>query len=66
MDELPEPQRRVILLRDFDGLPWGEVARVLGKNTDSAARELHRRALLQLAQRLAARGRGPAAAPDGG
>ncbi|MFY9344970.1 MAG: sigma-70 family RNA polymerase sigma factor [Planctomycetota bacterium] len=60
LHELPEHYRRVIVLRDFDGLEWLEIARELGKNSDSAARELHRRAVLELAQRLARRGLGPA------
>ena len=60
LDELPEHYRRVIVLRDYDGLEWLEVARVMGKNTDSAVRELHRRAVLELAAKLSRRGLGPA------
>jgi RNA polymerase sigma-70 factor (ECF subfamily) len=59
--ELPEHYRRVIGLRDYDGLEWIEIARVMQKNSDSAVRELHRRARLELAQRLALRGYGPGA-----
>jgi len=62
LDELPEHYRTVIVLRDYDGLEWYEVAEKLGKNTDSAARQLHRRALLELAQRLSQRGIGPGSA----
>ncbi len=59
LEELPEHYRRVIVLRDYDGLEWLEIARLMGKNGDSAVRELHRRALLELAHRLARRGLGP-------
>jgi RNA polymerase sigma-70 factor (ECF subfamily) len=60
LDELPEHYRRVIVLRDYDGLEWLEIARVMNKNTDSAVRELHRRAVLELAAKLSRRGLGPA------
>jgi RNA polymerase sigma-70 factor (ECF subfamily) len=59
LDDLPEHYRMVLVLRDYDGLEWVEVAARLGKNTDSAARELHRRALLELTRRLHRRGIGP-------
>jgi RNA polymerase sigma-70 factor (ECF subfamily) len=59
LDLLPEEYRRVIVLREYDGLEWREVADALGKNTDSAARELHRRALLELSRHLRRRGIGP-------
>ena len=58
LEELPEHYRRVIVLRDYDGLEWTEIARDMQKNSDSAVRELHRRALLELAHRLARRGFG--------
>lgn len=61
LEELPAHYRRVIVLRDYDGLEWLEIARLMQKNSDSAVRELHRRALLELAHRLAQRGIGPAA-----
>ena len=59
LDELPEHYRAVIVLRDFDGLEWNEVAEQLGKNTDSAARELHKRALQDMTKLLQRRGIGP-------
>lgn len=59
LDELPEHFRAVIVLRDYDGLEWVEVAERLGKPTDSAARQMHRRALLELAALLSRRGVGP-------
>ncbi len=61
LDELPDHYRRVIVLRDYDGLEWLEIARVMEKNTDSAVRELYRRALQELSHRLQQRGLGPAA-----
>ena len=48
VDELPEDQREVILLRDFAGGDWPFVAKELGRPTPSAARELHRRARIRL------------------
>ncbi|MEO6596123.1 MAG: sigma-70 family RNA polymerase sigma factor [Planctomycetota bacterium] len=59
LDQLPGHYRRVIVLRDYDGLEWSEVAEILAKNTESAAREQHRRALLELAKLLQKRGIGP-------
>jgi RNA polymerase sigma-70 factor (ECF subfamily) len=59
MDELPEHYREVILLRDYDGMEWKDIAKKLGKNTDSAARELHSRAMLALTRLLQQRGAGP-------
>ncbi len=56
LDQLPEHYRTVIVLRSFDGLEWTEVAARMGKNTDSAARELHKRALLELTRLLHRRG----------
>src|SRR5262245_9728162 len=57
---LPEHYRRVIVLRDYEDLEWIEIARVMQKNSDSAVREMHRRARLELAHQLARRGYGPA------
>jgi RNA polymerase sigma-70 factor, ECF subfamily len=59
LEQLAEHHRMVIVLRDYDGLEWNEIAEKLKKNTDSAARELHRRALLELAKLLRRRGIGP-------
>jgi RNA polymerase sigma-70 factor (ECF subfamily) len=56
LDQLPAHYREVILLRDFDGLEWREVAERMGRNTDSAARELHTRALLEVAKSMRRRG----------
>ena len=59
LEQLAEHHRKVIVLRDYDGLEWNEVAEKMGTNTDSAARELHRRAMLELAKLLRRRGMGP-------
>jgi RNA polymerase sigma-70 factor (subfamily 1) len=59
LELLPEHYRTVIVLRDYDGLEWNDVAEKMEKNTDSAARELHRRAQLELAKLLRRRGIGP-------
>ncbi len=59
VDELPEQFRRVIVLRDYEGLEWQEIRKVLGKNSESAARDLHQRALLELTLLLRRRGIGP-------
>lgn len=59
LEQMAEHHRRVIVLRDYDGLEWNEVAAKMQKNTDSAVRELHRRAMLELAKLLRRRGMGP-------
>ena len=59
IDELPRHYRLVIALRDYEGLEWRAVAAELGKNTESAARDQHQRALIELSRLLRARGVGP-------
>jgi RNA polymerase sigma-70 factor (ECF subfamily) len=59
LEQMAEHHRMVIVLRDYDGLEWNEVAEKMQKNTDSAVRELHRRAMLELAKLLRRRGMGP-------
>ena len=49
LELLPEDYREVILLRDFAGAPWEEVAQALGKPSAGAARMLHARAMAELA-----------------
>lgn len=56
LEQLPEHYRMIIVLRDYDGLEWREIAAILQKNTESAAREQHSRALLELAKLLRRRG----------
>jgi RNA polymerase sigma-70 factor (ECF subfamily) len=56
LEQLPAHYREVIVMRDYDGLEWREIAQRLGKNTDSAPRELHSRAMLALAKTMRRRG----------
>ena len=49
MDQLDEPHRAVILLRDFEGLSWEDVATELGRPSAGAARMFHATALKNLA-----------------
>ena len=58
LTEIPEHYRRIILLRDIEGLAWLDVARIMNKNTESAVRELHRRATQEMKRQLAKRGFG--------
>ena len=46
---LPEPDRAALAMRSFDGLPYEEIARVLGITTGAARVKVHR-ARLALAQ----------------
>lgn len=46
--ELPDEQRAVVLLRDFDHADWEEIRETLGKQTTAAARQLHRRAWVRI------------------
>lgn len=48
---LPEDQRRVVLLRDYYGADWDEIAAELERG-NGAARELHQRARIKLRQAL--------------
>ena len=49
---LPPRYREVILLRGYAGLSWKEIAGHLDRPSEAAARELHRRARIELAQRI--------------
>ena len=55
--------REVILLRDFFGLPWRQVADLLDRETEGAVHQLHRRARASLLEALGVAGPGKA---DGG
>ncbi len=55
MLELKDDHREVILLRDYAGLEWVEIAEQLGKDNVHAAQELHRRARIRLARTLSTR-----------
>lgn len=52
---LEPAQREAILLRDWEGLPWADVARELGKPTEDAARMAYQRAMVELLGRLSKR-----------
>lgn len=59
LELLPEHYREAILLRDFAGASWDEVAEALGKPSAGAARMLHARALAELASIYRRLGHGP-------
>lgn len=59
LEALPEHYREVIVLRDYESMEWRDIAHRLGKNTDSAARELHSRAMFALSAELRKRGVNP-------
>jgi len=48
---LPESYREVILLRDYEGASWEEVARVLATPSLHAAQQLHQRAWIKVRDR---------------
>lgn len=52
LDALPPAEREVVLLRDFEGLSFAEVATRCGRPTAEAARKVHDRACARLAGRL--------------
>ena len=49
--ELPEHEREALVLRDLADASWTMIAERLGRPTEAAARELHRRAQLRLMER---------------
>ena len=53
---LPERQRELILLRDYSGASWQEVADAVGAPSPGAARMLHARAVARLGKLLRERG----------
>ena len=54
--ELPERQRELVLLRDYAGASWEDVAHAVSAPSAAAARMLHARALVKLGALLRARG----------
>jgi RNA polymerase sigma-70 factor (ECF subfamily) len=55
MEALPEDARRAIVLHDFEGLGFTDVARALGRPTADAARKVHDRGVEQLRRELGGR-----------
>ncbi len=55
LQELPDTEREVILLRSYADGSWKYIAAELGLVSDEAARKLHSRARAKLASRLQAR-----------
>lgn len=56
LHDLPENYRELILLRDYAGSPWEEVAETIGAASPDAARMMHTRARTQLGKLLQSRG----------
>ncbi len=54
--ELPVEYRELILLRDYAGSSWEEVAGETGRPSAEAARMMHARALVELSKMVRARG----------
>ncbi len=50
--ELPDEYREVVLLRDFCGADWPEIAAKLGRDNLNAAQQLHQRAWIRLRKSL--------------
>lgn len=48
MTKLPAEHQEVILLRDYCGMSWNEIATEIGKSSVGAAQEFHRRAWIKL------------------
>ena len=55
LDEISQDHRELILLRDYEGFTWEEVAHRTGRPSGGAARMAYHRALLELGARLQAR-----------
>lgn len=53
---LPEHHREVILLRDYQGMTWAEIADATGRASPDAARMAHNAAVIRLGQALKAAG----------
>jgi len=53
--ELADDYREAIVLRDYCGVEWPEIAARLGRPTPQAAQQLHQRAWIKVRRRLAPR-----------
>jgi RNA polymerase sigma-70 factor (ECF subfamily) len=56
--EMPEDYRELILLRDYAGSSWADVAEETERPSPDAARMMHAKAMVELARRLQAATRG--------
>ncbi len=56
MDRLPRHFREVLLLRDFEKVSWQEIAVMMGRPSESAARGVHQQAVQELRKMLRRRG----------
>jgi len=54
--DLPEEYRELVILRDYTGASWEEVAKETGRPSAAAARMMHARALVELGKRMRERG----------
>lgn len=52
MEELPVQYRELIVLRDYVGLSWEDIAKKTGSPSDAAARMKHAKAMLELSKIL--------------
>jgi RNA polymerase sigma-70 factor (ECF subfamily) len=52
VSQLPDEEREVVLLRSYHGGSWAYVAKQMGRPSEDAARQLHRRARMRLARLL--------------
>jgi RNA polymerase sigma-70 factor (ECF subfamily) len=55
LERLEPRYREILVLRDYAGHSWGEVARLHGRPSDAAARMMHAKALCELERLLATR-----------
>lgn len=58
LHELPENYRELILLRDYAGASWEDIAKETGSKSPDAARMMHTRARTQLGKLLQSKGVG--------
>ena len=56
IDDLPEQYRELIILRDYTGASWDDVAEATGRPSAAAARMMHAKALIELGKLMT---RGP-------
>jgi len=54
--DLPEQYRELILLRDYAGYSWDEIAKETGRPSESAARMMHARAMVALSKKVLGKG----------